>query len=667
MNQKLSISVAALVCVVALSLLTSCSSNSSNPVVITPDPQVVTVAITPDPQVVTVAITLDTDTGAAVRDLISAGFDVADEASQAAVVSQLSSSAGTPAENGSVIQTASDTTAEVTVASYPSGLQYDWQLSGNNSTLAVTVISSDVNVRSARGSLGDFDTIGMRRLFSAGGEYYVNLFTDHEGDESVDPDYLTGGFWLYAPTERSDSNDYAFGVFADGNQEFDFNFSPALLSGSATYDGEAAGVCDCSGESDTTVALRIFEANAQLSATFGSTGNTISGSITDFVVDGEELTGDRARTISLIENRSFDDGFFTGQTALDGNEMLDHGEWGGEFYGLRNANNPFPGSIGGTFGATDGTETFVGAFGVHRSGGSALRRPSTPVELIFRNGIDMLRIQAPDAVESAVEQVAGAFPVPSSSGEISSVDQSDNYTTQVDLSDGATRFFQLTGPLGNVFVEGSEGVRDVLGEFQSIGISAGMIYANIFTDHNGGKDDPDYLAGGYWLNFVPAEGSMPASASFGAFASGNQLFEYSAVTLLSGSATYSGKAAGICNCEGVSETVSSRVFEADAALSADFTESTISGLISDFVIDGQRLTGDQVRAVRLLEQEFSDSFFAGSTSLLDESTESSHGEWGGQFFGDDANNAFPGSIGGTFGASHEGETFVGAFGAHLDD
>jgi len=39
---------------------------------------------------------------------------------------------------------------------------------------------------------------------------------------------------------------------------------------------------------------------------------------------------------------------------------------GGEYYGVRDDSNLFPGSVGGIFGASTNGETFVGAFGARR-------------------------------------------------------------------------------------------------------------------------------------------------------------------------------------------------------------------------------------------------------------------------------------------------------------
>jgi len=197
-------------------------------------------------------------------------------------------------------------------------------------------------------------------------EYYVSIFTDFTpGANGDDSDYLSGGFWLYVPEDETNP---VVGAFADGNSPFSVG---TLISGSSsttlTFSGEAAGLCDCASASDTAVAPRVFTADAALTATFGpgSNDDSISGSITGFVVD--EVARNNSPTISLQDATLSDTsagGFFTGETMIVGQTTTGQGEWGGEFYG--DASNEQPSSVGGTFGATAGGETYVGAFGAHR-------------------------------------------------------------------------------------------------------------------------------------------------------------------------------------------------------------------------------------------------------------------------------------------------------------
>jgi len=96
------------------------------------------------------------------------------------------------------------------------------------------------------------------------------------------------------------------------------------------------------------------------------------------------------------------------------------------------------------------------------------------------------------------------------------------------------------------------------------------LYVSIYTDFDPDADgfDADYLAGGFWLH-VPAADSTD-TVSFGAFAAGNDPFTLPAAlfTGTAGTLTFSGIAAGICDCAGAGGTVVPRVFQADAALNA---------------------------------------------------------------------------------------------------
>jgi len=210
----------------------------------------------------------------------------------------------------------------------------------------------------ASNSLGDLRTfVGLGPETTDGGRYYASFITDYVAGDNIDSDYLAAGFWIFVPGVQSNSDDYLFGVFSGGNQPFDFS---SAVTGSATYSGKATGICNCEGTSGTQ-AIRVFEANALLNTNF--TDNTISGSITGFVVDGDALTGDQVRTVSLMNGTINNTGFFTGMSSLNASD--NHGSWGGEFYGVSNNDILLPGSAGGTFGADDSTETFVGAFGAH--------------------------------------------------------------------------------------------------------------------------------------------------------------------------------------------------------------------------------------------------------------------------------------------------------------
>jgi len=309
-----------------------------------------------------------------------------DAAGEFAVRTALQGADGTaptsgPASTGSLSQvsTAAASTVQIAVASNGDELQYSWELTLSDGTgpFFMEVTEADVEFQ-ARNPLGDeFQSIGalwtpegVPNAPANAGDYYVGIFTDFTPDANgEDSDYLAGGFWLHLPGNQTDI--VSFGAFADGNSPF--SVAPFLSGGTsetvatvAVFSGKAAGLCDCAAGSDTEVVPRVFSADAALSVSFGDSADMIEGMIDGFVVDEIDL-GDDSPTIVLEAASLTNDavgGFFTGTTTLEGSAA---GNWGGMFYGAAaTANNPLPGSVGGTFGASAGGETFVGAFGAHR-------------------------------------------------------------------------------------------------------------------------------------------------------------------------------------------------------------------------------------------------------------------------------------------------------------
>ena len=207
------------------------------------------------------------------------------------------------------------------------------------------------------------------------GILYVRAYTDIEapitrGDGSPvpDTDYLAGGVWLYVPDTASSTDDYEFGVFADGSDPFTQSNIMALTGG-ATYRGDAVGVYSEKGASSTTIGN--FDGDVRLTADFGAADSlgTISGVIDNFEVDGEASAG--SLTLGEAAIGSANSGFFKGAVTGSDDSRTYAGKWGGQFFGNGAASTDHPGSVAGTFGgtSTDATVNFVGAFGAHRGGG----------------------------------------------------------------------------------------------------------------------------------------------------------------------------------------------------------------------------------------------------------------------------------------------------------
>ena len=193
----------------------------------------------------------------------------------------------------------------------------------------------------------------------------------------------------------TDGNQPAFGAFANGGDPFAAGADLVAITGTATYEGSAAGV------KATASAVDYFTADATLTAKFGAPGTdadpdavddeagTITGKIHNIMAGGERV----AHAIYLDESAIGAAGALSGRARKgdrifgdDGNVTYPfNGRWSGAFYNPA-MNDPAtaadeslttaPGSVAGTFGVTmpDDADTedvnemtsFVGAFGAHK-------------------------------------------------------------------------------------------------------------------------------------------------------------------------------------------------------------------------------------------------------------------------------------------------------------
>ena len=193
------------------------------------------------------------------------------------------------------------------------------------------------------------------------------IFVSTSGTTTVttlDTDYLSGGVWLLVPDDATSAADYVFGAFADGSDPFTQS-NLTGVQGTATYEGEATGVYSQTETGSTTIGY--FDGDVELMADFGGMNDlgTISGSITDFVVDGTSEVG--TLNLGSANIGSQDSGFFKGSVTGSDDERSYAGHWGGQFFGNGETDGK-PGSVAGTFGgsSTDDSVNFVGAFGAHK-------------------------------------------------------------------------------------------------------------------------------------------------------------------------------------------------------------------------------------------------------------------------------------------------------------
>jgi hypothetical protein len=197
-----------------------------------------------------------------------------------------------------------------------------------------------------------------------------------------DTSYLAFGVWLEETVVAGGTNTYRFGSFADGGSPLT-SVVPANVTGTATYNGSAAGV------RSTPSRVDFFNADATLTADFGA--NEITGRIHNIVAGGEPMSDDihlDLADIDVMGTRTNIDraaGSFGGRTRMgegtlgpDGEQdYLYNGFWDGRFYNPASAGGPdAPGSVAGTFGVSrpdnaatanvNEAESYDGAFGAHR-------------------------------------------------------------------------------------------------------------------------------------------------------------------------------------------------------------------------------------------------------------------------------------------------------------
>ena len=180
--------------------------------------------------------------------------------------------------------------------------------------------------------------------------------------------------------------------------------------------------------------------------------------------------------------------------------------------------------------------------------------------------------------------------------------------------------------------------------------------------------DADYLAGGIWVR-VPADAASVADYEFGAFVDGNDPFQQANLAGLTGTARYTGDATGVYSHQGMNRNY---FVDADVRLTADFGDASslgsISGTVSNVTGEGPESDWYDGVSVSLGTARIGDAdsgFFTGDTSTT--GTDSTFtGKWGGQFYGNGAAGAHPGSVAGTFGAATDdgSESFVGVYGAY---
>lgn len=218
----------------------------------------------------------------------------------------------------------------------------------------------------------------------------------------------------------------------------------------------------------------------------------------------------------------------------------------------------------------------------------------------------------------------------------------------------------------------------------------------VFTPDGGGETEEiaagqsapvaasDWLALGHWL-YLPKDPSDAGAFDFGVFASGGDPYPGNDLAGLTGSASYSGKAAGMYTQPSESGT-DIGTFSANVELTADFGDAaatgTIVGRVFDFALENggtPALTELRLGTESWLDPDGTTNVFpgqggnaeplaggwiAGDAPGSGPGDDGWWGSWGGKLYGTGA--GLPTSVAGTFGASNAAgdSEYAGAFGAY---
>ena len=191
--------------------------------------------------------------------------------------------------------------------------------------------------------------------------------------------------------------------------------------------------------------------------------------------------------------------------------------------------------------------------------------------------------------------------------------------------------------------------------------------ADLYVDVYAGPVPPsDHLAGGLWVLYVPDSATNVDDFVFGAFVDGNDPFEQSELSALTGVVTYEGEGDVTLVYSDANLADRRNYFpEASVTLMVDFDNETVSGTIHSFDADGEPVNLNMAE-LTLEEANIGDSdsgFFSGDTRGTTPKGVNGEGKWGGQFFGN--GDGAPKGVAGTFGftTSNGEESVLGVFGA----
>ncbi len=397
-------------------------------------------------------------------------------------------------------------------------------------------------------------------------------------------DYLALGHWLYVPEDVTDSVNYEFGVYASGGDPFEISHL-APLAGTATYVGDAVGKYYVDGLSDNPT-VGSFTADATLTADFGDGIETgfISGEVNSF-----EFEDDVASSMPASVTLASRNGQLQFNVSIPGDNPLQQaGPW-----------------------VRDGRYINTYQNNADLEGVTWFRRPVFDPELagwrvekltnIYENAstLDIYVATDAQASDGSVDPFSGEL-YPDYNIHLSGAP-----TLEIDkdfmvawIGDGETTEGSLSGVTGTFSCANEDGCVFIDNRYR------GSYYAadpGVTFTPDGGTPQPviptellsatpaDYLAFGRWL-YVSEDETDADAYDFGVFASGGDAFQVNNIVALTGTATYSGDAAGVYYANGLSSSPDIGTFTADVDLMADFKSSSeygvVSGAVSNFVFDG---------------------------------------------------------------------------------
>ena len=214
---------------------------------------------------------------------------------------------------------------------------------------------------------------------------------------------------------------------------------------------------------------------------------------------------------------------------------------------------------------------------------------------------------------------------------------------------------------------GEDEVLDRVGgeDWDGVELKKRLSGADLYVDVYAGPVPPsDHLAGGLWV-YVPDSATNVDDFVFGAFVDGNDPFEQSELSALTGVVTYEGEGDVTLVYSDENPAARRNYFpEASVTLRVDFDNETVSGTIHSFNADGEPVNLNMAE-LTLEEANIGDSdsgFFSGDTRGTTPKGVDGEGKWGGQFFGN--GDGAPKGVAGTFGftTSNGEESVLGVFG-----